>query len=75
MTAPQGGREPGGPGIGGGGEVVLIDIPPITISTSKVKLRTKPMILFCENICIDCEKTTTGLSKKHTAYTRLPKII
>lgn len=45
MVAPQGGFVPGVP-VAGGGEVVLTEIPPMTISTTSVRPSTNPTALF-----------------------------
>jgi hypothetical protein len=45
ITAPQGGLVPGAP-VAGGAEVVLTEIPPMTISTTSVKPSTNPTALF-----------------------------
>jgi len=67
---------PGGP-VTDGADVVLTEIPPMTISTISVKPSINPIVLFCEYILV-------RVGQKHikiyvvaelTAYTLLPKII
>ena len=48
ITAPQGGPAPTSSADGGGGDVELIAMPPITTSTIKVDPRTNAITLFCE---------------------------
>lgn len=57
MTAPQDGLVPGGP-VASGGEVVLTEIPPMTISTTSVRPSINPTALFCEYILVQ-------VSQKH----------
>ena len=53
ITAPHGGPDPGGPAVAGRGWVVLMDIPPMTISARRVPPRMTPTNLLCPNIYVD----------------------
>ena len=78
MTAPQGGLAPAGP-VSGGADVVLTEMPPMTISTTSVRPSTNPTALFWEYILVQVGQkyifTNINTKAELTAYTLPPKII